>query len=168
MEFQVHWDAIRHYHLAGWSMDGCLCIKRYTNHVGAMTTKDLSNSEIGEIRKEKWSQKWSQTSNLKSTNGRKFDRVHIFNVLLKYKRTNLCFILKFKKVCLAFLTERLCQEIITTNTAAVHTWHNYINIHEKTHKWSQIQVNAKSKAIMRAVVWPHISRNRIQAEIDLS
>lgn len=44
-----------------------------------------------------------------------------FNVLLKYKCTNLRFILKFKKVCLAFLTERLGQEIITTNTATVHT-----------------------------------------------
>lgn len=165
MEYQVHWDAIRHYHLAGWSMDGCLCMKRYTNHVGAMTSKDLSNSKMGEIRKEKWLSQKHQRQEIWSS---PYFQSGCFVSMCYWNTNALICVLFWNLVCLAFLTERLGQEIITTNTAAVHTWHNYINIHEQKHKWSQIQVNAKSKAVMRAVVWPHISRNRIQAEIDLS
>lgn len=64
-------------------------------------------------------------------------------------------IFRIKKICVTFLTVQESQLIsIMTNTAAVHTWHNYINIHEQKH-------NSKSHTGKCQLC---ISRKRKQAE----
>ncbi|TKS83718.1 hypothetical protein D9C73_017831 [Collichthys lucidus] len=48
-----------------------------------------------------------------------------------------------KKICVTFLTVQESQLIsIMTNAAAVHTWHNYINIHEQKHNPQSHTVSA--------------------------